>query len=212
MPLLGQLLLERGPHRHAIKHRVHRHPGQPLALLQRNPQLLVGLQQLRINLLQAPRPIALLLRRGIIHRALVINRRVMHMRPRRLLHRQPMAIRLEPPLQHELRLILLRRDQADDVLIQARRRRVGLHVGEEAVLVFLLDQSFNCLRRCAHLDSINSLALLNSPRPSHAALRRKPGIAHESQYHTVPPGNPSAAQSRSPPANQCQKHCRTESQ
>ena len=34
--LLGQLFLERGAHRHAVKHRIHRHAGQPLAFLQRD--------------------------------------------------------------------------------------------------------------------------------------------------------------------------------
>src|ERR1039457_4779508 len=205
-PLLGQLLLERRPHRDAIKHRVHGHPGQTFPLLQWNPELLISLQQLRINLVQAPRAIALLLRRGIIHRALVVDRRVMHMRPPPPLHRHPMPNRLEPPLQHELRLILLGRDQADDVLVQARWRRVGLHVGNEAVLVFLLDQSFDCLRRCAHLKSIKSLHAPRSSHASYAARWRTPDIAHESLYHTVPPDSLAAAGTRAPPANQCQTH------
>ena len=90
--LLSQLLLERGSHRNAIKHRIHSHPSQAFALLQWNSELLIGLQQLRIDLIQAPRPGALLFWRRIINRCLVVNRRVVHVRPRGLLHGEPMPV------------------------------------------------------------------------------------------------------------------------
>jgi hypothetical protein len=49
------------------------------------------------------------------------------------------AIGLQPPGQHELRLLLLLGDEANDVLIQAGRRRFGFDVCDEAVLVLRVD-------------------------------------------------------------------------
>ena len=53
-----------------------------------------------------------------------------------LLQLGPVAVRLQPPLQHELRLVLLGRNQADDVFVQALRGRVFVNLGDEAPLVF----------------------------------------------------------------------------
>ena len=55
--LFGELFLESRADRNAIKHRVHRHARQPPAFAQRNAELLVSLQQLRINFVQALRPV-----------------------------------------------------------------------------------------------------------------------------------------------------------
>src|SRR5688572_769378 len=65
--------------------------------------------------------------------------------PVRLAHRQPVAIRLQPPVEHELRLALLARDQCDDVLVQAGRNGVGFDVRDETVPVLLTDQGFEGL-------------------------------------------------------------------
>ena len=56
---LRQLRLEGGGHGDAVEHRVHRDAGQDRLLLQRNAELLVGLEQLRIDLVQALGPVAL---------------------------------------------------------------------------------------------------------------------------------------------------------
>src|SRR3546814_7894283 len=78
----------------------------------------------------------LLLRRGVVVGILVVDRGELHLRPARLLHPEPDPVGLEAPLQHPLRLALLRRDEADDVLVQPLRRRLLLDRRDEAVLVF----------------------------------------------------------------------------
>ena len=50
---LRQLLLESRRNRDAVEDRIHRHAGQQLLLAQRDAQLLVGAQNLRIELVQA---------------------------------------------------------------------------------------------------------------------------------------------------------------
>src|SRR5690242_2806521 len=55
----------------------------------------------------------------------------------RLLHLEPVAISLEPPLEEPFGLVLFRRDEADRVLVQAGRRALGLDLREEAVFVAL---------------------------------------------------------------------------
>src|SRR5690606_14488182 len=62
--------------------------------------------------------------------------------PIRLLHREPVSVRLETPLEHEARLVLLARDQTDDVLVQPGRHSIGFDVGDEPVAVLLLDECF----------------------------------------------------------------------
>jgi hypothetical protein len=54
-----------------------------------------------------------------------------------------MAVGLEAPLEEELRLVLLRGDQPDDVLAQAGGDRLGLDVSDEAGLVFLVGKFFD---------------------------------------------------------------------
>ena len=49
-----------------------------------------------------------------------------------------MPVRLQPPLQHEVGLVLFDRDEADDVFIQALGRAVFVDVGNEAPFVLLL--------------------------------------------------------------------------
>ena len=74
----------------------------------------------------------------------------MRLLPGRLGHREPMTIRLEPPVGEPFGFILLARDQADGVLAQARRLGLGFNIRDEAVLVFRLDQIFDGLGGCAH--------------------------------------------------------------
>src|SRR5688572_22508237 len=61
----------------------------------------------------------------------------MHVRPCRLFHRQPVTVRLQPPLEQPLRFFFLRGDEADDLFAQPRRGDVGLDLRDEAVLVVL---------------------------------------------------------------------------
>jgi hypothetical protein len=151
--LLGELLFERGADRHAVKHRVHGHAGEPLAFAQGNAELFVGLQQFRINVLEAFRAVALFPGRGIINDVLIIDFFVMHLGPMRLLHRLPVAKRLEPPVGQPFRLVFPARNQPDGVLAQARRRGIGLHVGVETVFVILFDQALDGFRGGAHVEN-----------------------------------------------------------
>src|SRR2546422_11572644 len=87
-------------------------------LFRSNTELLEGLQELGIDLIEARGPLALPLRCRVVHDLLVVDGRIRDVRPLRLsgLARQlaPVAIRAQAPLQHELGLRLLGRDQTDD--------------------------------------------------------------------------------------------------
>ena len=150
-PGLGQLLLEGGHHRDAVEHRVDRvlgralNAGQNFLLLQGDAELCVGGQKVRIDLVQAGGAI-LGLGRGVVVGVLVVDRRELDLGPGRLLQGQPALERLQPPLQHPFRLVLLGRDEADDVGVQALGRELLVDVGDEAVLV--------ALQRLDGLDSL----------------------------------------------------------
>ena len=103
---LGQVLAKRGCHRHAVEHGIHGHARQRLLLFQRNAQLVVGIQQLRIDFVETLRSRALAPRRGIIGDRLEIDRRMTDIRPLRLGQGQPVAVGLEPRLQQPFRLLL----------------------------------------------------------------------------------------------------------
>ena len=49
---LRQLVFEGGGDGDAVEHRIDGHPGERLALAQRDPQLFISTQQLRIDLVQ----------------------------------------------------------------------------------------------------------------------------------------------------------------
>ena len=148
--LFGELLFERGADGNGIKHRVHGHAGEPLAFAQRDAKLFIGLQQFRINLIEAFRPVALFPGRGVVNDVLIIDFFVVNFRPGWLLHGLPVPERLEPPVGQPDRLVFAARNQPDGALAQARRRGVGFHVGVEPVFVFLFDQAFNGLGGGAH--------------------------------------------------------------
>ena len=75
-PASCEPLLEGGGDRDAVEYRIHGHAREPRALVQRHAQLLVGLQQLRVHLGQALRPVALGLRRGVVGDRLIVDGRV----------------------------------------------------------------------------------------------------------------------------------------
>src|SRR6185437_10900054 len=68
----------------------------------------------------------------------------------RLLQRCPVTIGLQPPLQHELGLVLLGRDHADDVLVQPLGDFFLFDIGDEAPLVLAVRQVLNCIYISAH--------------------------------------------------------------
>src|SRR5690606_41253769 len=73
---------------------VDRDAGQPGALVQRDAELVVGLEQLRVDLVEALRCVGAGLRRRVIRDGLIVDRRVAHVRPGRLLHRDRKSTRL----------------------------------------------------------------------------------------------------------------------
>ena len=141
-PAAREPLLEGRGHRDAVEDRIHRDAGQSRPLVQWHAEFGVGLQQLRIHFLQALRAVLLGLRRGVVRDRLVVDRRVAGVRPVRLRQGEPVAQGLQAPLQQEVRLTLLARNQPHDVLVQARGDGLGLDVRDKAVLVLAADQLF----------------------------------------------------------------------
>ncbi len=114
---LGQFSLERGRHRDAVKDGVNGHPGQQLLLLERDTELFVSLQNFGIDVIEAFDRRLLRLRSRVVSNRLIVNGRVMDVGPGRLLHREPMAVRLQPPFQQPIGFVLLGGNMADDVFI-----------------------------------------------------------------------------------------------
>ena len=152
---LLQLLLEGRGDRDGIEHRVDGDParrldaGQDFLLAQRNAELLVGLEDLGIDLVEGFRR-RVHLRRGVVVDLVVVDLVVRHARPVRLLHGQPAAIGVEPPFEHPLRLALLGRDEADHVLGEALRGLLHLDFGLETVLVLINVDRADLLDRLLH--------------------------------------------------------------
>ena len=122
--------------------------------------------------------VLLLLRlgRGVIADRLEVDLRVMHVRPLRLGHRQPVPIGLQPEFQQPFRLILFRRNHADDVLAQPLRRGLGLDIRDETMPVRLADEVVeNCThvqipgsRVCGNIQA-SALTVKLSPQPQVAS-------------------------------------------
>src|SRR5207237_8659084 len=107
-----------------------------LLLAQRNAELFVGPEDLRINLVKRLRAV-LLFRRRVVIEFLVIDRAVLDPRPGGLAHGLPAAKRLTPPRQHPFRLVLLGRDEMDGVFAEPLRGPIGFDIGNEPVLVLM---------------------------------------------------------------------------
>ena len=151
---LGELRLERGGDRNRIEHRIDRDAAaavsprhrrlavrlldaeQDLPLAQRDAELLVGAQDFRVDLVERLRPV-LLLRRGVVVDVLVVDRPVFDLGPFRLAHGQPALVGVEPPGEHPLGLVLLRRDEPDRVFRKALGGLVGFDQRLEAILVLV---------------------------------------------------------------------------
>ncbi len=139
---LGQLILERGGDGDGIEHGIDRdtgnaaHAGEHFLLAQGDAELLVGLQNLRIDLVERLRRLVHL-GRGVIIKVLIVDRAVLHPRPGRLLQGEPAAIGFEPPVQQPLRLVLLGRDEADGILGEALGSLLHLDIGDETVFVLV---------------------------------------------------------------------------
>ena len=109
---------------------------QRLALAQRNAELVVGLEDFGIDVVERLRRLEVG-RRGIIVGVLIVDRPVVDLGPLRLAHGQPAPIGVEPPFEHPGRLVLLRRNEADGVLVQALRGLLGFDGRLEPILVLV---------------------------------------------------------------------------
>src|SRR5690606_8281214 len=110
--------------------------GQDLLLLERNAELLIRAQQLRIDLVEALRTLHAL-RRRVVMDVLEVDLGVADLGPCRLRHGAPAAVGFEPPLEHPLRFALLARDEAADVLVDALRGHHHRQLRLETVLVLV---------------------------------------------------------------------------
>jgi hypothetical protein len=162
--LLLELGLVGGGDGDAVEDRVDGYARQSLLLDQRNPELLVRAQQLRVHLVEALQLRLLLGRRVVVHR-LVVDLRVVDLRPGRLgpfgEQLEEASIGLEPPLEQPLGLVLLRGDQPHGLLGEALRDGLLLDVRDEAVLVLTAGQllELSCLR---HLGSYSTARVVSA--------------------------------------------------
>ncbi len=141
-----------------FEHRIDRNPAvavaalalralnalQYLNLAQRNAELLIGLENFRIDLVERLRAL-LLLGGGVIINTLIVDRPVGHPRPTRFLHGQPATIGVEPPIQHPLRLILFGRDETDGVFVEPLGSLLGFDDGLEPILILVDVDAANLL-------------------------------------------------------------------
>src|SRR5216683_3184091 len=182
---ITQLLLERSRHGDTVENRIHRHACQVLLFFEWNAQFLVGAQDFGIQFLQA-REAGLLFGRGVINDFLVVDRPVLDIGPLwfglRLLQRRPVVIRLQPPLEHELRFILLGRDQANNVLVESLWDSLFLDRSDEAPLVFPLRQVSDRVKVRAHciLPDTKPIAGTRFPRAFLMVVRCKGWLRSES--------------------------------
>ena len=178
-PVLRELFAHRRADRHRVEDCVDGNAGQHLLLGERNAELRVRLEQLRIDIVEASER-RLRFRRRVVAHALIVDRTVRHVRPVRLLHRLPAAVRLEPPLEHEGRLVLLRRDRAHDVFAQPRR-----HVSDS------MSVTKPCWYSRLIRDSIELLMVQSAPArcwpPGKSFLGKGLGLGHSGGGPGRPP-------------------------
>ncbi len=139
-PGLLELLAEGGRHADAVEHRIDRDlaraldAGEHLLLFERDAELLVNLEDFGIDFVEALER-RLLLRRGVVVRVLIVDRRIAELGPVRLCHLLPQPERLQPPLEHPLGLALLGADEAHGRLVEALGGELGVDLGRPAVLI-----------------------------------------------------------------------------
>ena len=129
----GQGLSEGGGDGNRVKHGIHGHYScQHIALLQGNAQLVEGFGQFGVNLLGA---VFIFLGSREVDNILKINFRHVQMRPVRLRHGLPLPEGIQAELQQPLRFFFPGRYHAHDLLVQAFRDELLLHIGHKAFLV-----------------------------------------------------------------------------
>src|SRR5437868_1088386 len=137
---LLQLLFISSRNRDGIEDSVNGNIRKLLLLLKRNAKLLECAKKLWINFVHA-RLLSLLLWRAVVDDLLIVDFRVLDVRPvARLRHGQPVAIGFQAERKHPLRLVLLRRDEPNRILVQSSWNDIGFDVGHETVLVFFISE------------------------------------------------------------------------
>ena len=106
----------------------------------------------------------LLLGRRVVDDVLVVDRRIIDVGPPRLaffaLQLEPVAQRLQPPLQHPLRARPCAPRSGECLFVQTLGDSVFVNIGDEAPLVVLLRKTANCIGT----DSL----ILHGIQPSNA--------------------------------------------
>ena len=171
----GEGLLEGGCDGNGIEYCIDGYACQLFALMQGNTQFLVGSQKFRVHFVQALGHVLLALGRGIVGNRVVVDFRVAHVCPVRLVHFKPATVGFQAPFQHPLRLFLDAGKAGDNVFIKAGFEGVGFDVCYKSVLVFPFDQLVHLGVGGRHdrrsVFSHRGLAPLVSPAASWAAGR-----------------------------------------
>ncbi len=115
--------------------------------MQGDAELVVGFDQLRVDFIEALGSVLHRFGRGEIGDFVEFDRRVLHMRPFRLSHLQPVAVGLQAPFEQPLGLVLAAGNEPDGVFIQARWQGVGLDIRGEARSVLLAYGVFDVFLR-----------------------------------------------------------------
>ena len=120
---------------HRVHHGIHGHAAEMLLLFKRDAQFVECLDKLRVYLVHA----FLLLRRlgrGIITYGLEINLRNGEMSPVRHGQGEPVSVSLQTEVKQPIRLSLLARNKAYDILVQTCRYYFRIYVRCKTVLIF----------------------------------------------------------------------------
>jgi len=163
-PLFSQRILECGFNRHTVNHRINGHTSQMLLLLQGNTQLVEGLNQFRVYLVQTGIP-GFLHRCRIITDRLEINGRYFQISPVGHLHFQPFPVGVQSEFQHEIGLFLLLPDCSDHLFIQTLLDNIGLNIGVKPVFIFALSNLMQNSILVFHYFSVHFQTFKTGPTP-----------------------------------------------
>ncbi len=196
-PHLVQLGLEGRRDRNRVEDRVHRDAGERRPLVQRDAQLLVGLEELRIDVGEGLRPVLLRLRRRVVDDRLIVDRRIVDVLPGRLGHGEPVAIGLEAPLEEPLGLPLESGDLPHRLFRKAGRQGLLLDVGDETELVLLGRQLLDGLGiGRGHLFSNFNAIRFGCPGCRHPRSRPARGRGGRARHPAARAGEPSRRRAR----------------
>ena len=132
---LSQLLLERRLHRYRVHDRIDSRAAESEPLLERNAELIESLLQLWVDLLVLR---FLSQRVGIVGYCLEIDVRNVDVSPCGNGESLPVAVSLQTEVEEPVGLSLLLGDKPHDILVESFRDDLGLYVGGETILIFLV--------------------------------------------------------------------------